>query len=133
MNQVLIGMAFKPTFQSNIDHYEVRGYDEDKKMVLTKVYSKDGNVFDDGIEEEYYQAAFENGDYVEIDNAPFVPEISLPIHNYYNIPSFDTREPMFNDAQCMRCVNRFGYNTRQREWCENHHHCTKCYRFKLDK
>ena len=61
-----IGFQFKPTFPSNLDHFEVRGFDEKKKHVLTIVYPKNGSPFDDSIEEEYYEAAFAIGDYVPL-------------------------------------------------------------------
>lgn len=61
-----VGTKFRPTFESNIDHFEVRGYDEKKRMVLTTVYPKNGSPFPDSIEEYYYEAAFDNGDYYRI-------------------------------------------------------------------
>lgn len=58
-----VGTKFRPTFESNIDHFEVRGYDEKKQMVLTTVYPKDGQPFEDSIEAVYYDAAFDIGEY----------------------------------------------------------------------
>ena len=57
----LIGRKFRPTFKSNIDHYEIRGYDEFTNMVFTKVYPCDGVAFDDEIEEQYLIGGFVSG------------------------------------------------------------------------
>ena len=40
-----LGFKFRPTFDSNIDHFEVRGYDEVKNHILTTVYPKNGQPF----------------------------------------------------------------------------------------
>jgi len=61
-----IGFKFKPTFSSNIDHFEVRGIDEKRDMVLTTVYPKSGFSFEDEIERVYYDSAFMTGDYVAV-------------------------------------------------------------------
>ena len=58
------GFKFKPTFTSSIDFFEVRGIDEKRNMVLTIVYPKNGEPFNDEIENPYYEAAFVTGDYV---------------------------------------------------------------------
>lgn len=58
------GFKFKPTFNSNISYFEVRGIDEKRDMVLTTVHPKTGNSFPDEIERIYYDSAFETGDYV---------------------------------------------------------------------
>ena len=57
------GFKFKPTFNSNIEYFEVRGIDEDRDMVLTTVHPKSGFPFDDEIEKIYYESAFVTGDY----------------------------------------------------------------------
>lgn len=59
-----IGFKFKPTFNSCIDHFEIRGYDPKRKFMLTTVYPKSGEPFEDEIEEAYYDGAFETKDYV---------------------------------------------------------------------
>ena len=61
-----IGFKFKPTFQSDILYFEVRGIDEKRDMVLTTVHPKSGYSFDDEIERRYYEGAFINGSYVAI-------------------------------------------------------------------
>lgn len=58
-----IGFKFVTAFPSNIHHFEVRGYDKEKDLVLTTVYTKDGQSFEDSIEAVYYDAAFDIGDY----------------------------------------------------------------------
>ena len=58
-----IGFKFKPTFNSNIEYFEVRGIDEDRDMVLTTVHPKSGFPFNDEIEKIYYESAFVTGDY----------------------------------------------------------------------
>ena len=79
----LIGRKFRPTFKSNIDHYEIRGYDESTNMVFTKVYPCDGAAFDDEIEEQYLIGGFENGDY-EVCDMPHFPDEqkTFVLHNY---------------------------------------------------
>jgi len=61
-----IGFKFKPTFNSNIEYFEVRGIDEDRDMVLTTVHPKSGFPFNDEIEKIYYESAFVTGDYMAI-------------------------------------------------------------------
>jgi hypothetical protein len=61
-----IGFKFKPTFDSNIDFFEVRGIDEKRDMVLTIVHPKSGFTFNDEIERVYYESAFITGDYKAI-------------------------------------------------------------------
>lgn len=69
----LVGKKFKPTFQSEIDYFEIRGYDSERDMVLTKAYPKDGEPFDDEIEEKYLVGAFETGEYVAIIKKYVIP------------------------------------------------------------
>lgn len=59
-----VGFKFRPTFDSNISYFEVRGIDEAKDMVLTIVHPKNGQPFEDEIEKVYYDSAFETFDYV---------------------------------------------------------------------
>ena len=59
-----LGFKFRPTFASDIDHFEVRGYDEVKNHILTTVYMNSGYHFEDSIELDSYEAAFEIGEYV---------------------------------------------------------------------
>ena len=61
-----VGFKFKPTFNSNIDFFEVRGIDESRDMVLTIVHPKTGFPFNDEIERVYYDSAFFRGDYIAI-------------------------------------------------------------------
>lgn len=49
----LKGRRFCPTFSSNIDFFEIRGYDAERDMVLTTAHPKGGSAFDDEIEERY--------------------------------------------------------------------------------
>lgn len=60
------GFKFKPTFPSEIAFFEVRGHDKDRQKVLTTVHFKNGCVFDDEIEDEYFEATFDINEYVEI-------------------------------------------------------------------
>ena len=62
-----LGFKFRPTFASDIDHFEVRGYDEVKNHILTTVYMNSGHHFEDSIELDSYEAAFEIGEYVPIE------------------------------------------------------------------
>lgn len=128
----LIGRKFRPTFKSNIDHYEIRGYDEFTNMVFTKVYPCDGVAFDDEIEEQYLIGGFENGDY-EVCDMPHFPDEqkTFVLHNYHMPPAPKPRTRLFNAPSCDRCVHRFG-TTSNREWCIKHIGNEKCYRFKLD-
>ena len=58
-----IGFKFKPTFESSIDYFEVRGFDHRRNWVLTTVHTKNGETFEDHIEQECYDAAFDIGEY----------------------------------------------------------------------
>ena len=62
----LKGRRFRPTFSSNIDFFEIRGYDSERDMVLTTAHPKGGSAFDDEIEERYLAGAFETGVYVAL-------------------------------------------------------------------
>lgn len=132
-----VGMKFRPTFSSNIDYFEVRGYDEERDMVLTKVYPKEGNSFDDEIEARYFDGAFETGEYKEIASAGTelrrksldMPEYT--IHNYYDFPEVEP-EVKFDGPCCGRCQHRFG-TTSNKKFCSSHYDSERCYRFKLEK
>ena len=130
----LVGKRFKPTFESEIEYFEIRGYDAERDIVLTKAYPKDGEPFDDEIEERYLVAAFETGEYVAIKKhtVPNVMHLIMP-NPYYNITEFveTKRKQVFNGTCCSRCKHRFG-TTSNKEWCRNHYQNDKCYRFKLD-
>ena len=60
------GRRFRPTFSSNIDFFEIRGYDAERDMVLTTAHPKGSSAFDDEIEERYLAWAFETGEYVAL-------------------------------------------------------------------
>lgn len=129
----IIGRRFKPTFFSIIDHYEIRGYDEERQMVLTWVYPKGkGERFEDEIEEKYLIGAFETGEYEVIDDSPSEPK-TFVLHNHnYDMSKPRKRQQLFNCPVCNRCVHRFG-TTSNRQWCMKHIGNDKCYRFKLDR
>jgi hypothetical protein len=124
----LINRQFYPTFASNIHHYEVRGYDKSHKMILTRVITKDGTMFDDEIEEQYFIGAFETGDYKwsypRLDDAKI-----FTITNPYYQPEVKSPDSINNGPCCNRCMNR----TRSSEFCDKHKTDDKCYRFKFDK
>ena len=133
-NYFKVGMKFRPTFSSNIEHFEVRGYDEQRDMVLTTVYPKDGHSFDDAIEAQYFGSAFETGEYKEINdidmqqtNSPRVPDFAL--HNYYNFPEVNV-DVKFDGPCCGRCQHRFG-TTTNKKFCSSHYNDERCWRFKL--
>lgn len=133
MYKKLVGRKFRPTFKSNIDHYEIRGYDDATEMVFTRVYPLDGMPFDDKIKEKYLIGAFETGDY-EVCDRPKFPnnDRTFVIHNYHDVLKPREKAQLFNCQCCDRCVHRFG-TTSNREWCIKHIGNDKCYRFKLDK
>jgi len=60
------GFKFKPSFQSSLEFYEFNYLDKETNLVHTIVHGTGGCTFDDYIEKEYYDAAFERGDYVAI-------------------------------------------------------------------
>ena len=124
----LKGRRFRPTFSSDIDFFEIRGYDAERDMVLTTVHPKDGSAFDDEIEERYLVGAFETGEYVAIN---LLPVYVLP---NYNMPETirAVRQQKFCGPSCARCHHRFG-TTSNAAWCETHWQQSRCYRFKLEK
>ena len=131
----VVGRRFRPTFDSPIDYFEIRGYDAERDMVMTTAHPKQGEPFDDEIEEVYLMAAFENGDYKAINpyprNAGDFPE-TMVLHNYDMPPAPPVRKQKFCGPCCDRCQHRFG-TTSNRDWCSSHYENDKCYRFKLDK
>jgi len=131
----VVGRRFRPTFDSPIDYFEIRGYDAERDMVLTTAHPKQGSPFDDEIEEVYLMGAFETGDYKVINpyprNAGEFPE-TMVLHNYAMPPSPPVRKQKFCGPCCNRCQHRFG-TTSNRDWCSSHYDSNKCYRFKLEK
>lgn len=124
----LKGRRFRPTFSSNIDFFEIRGYDAERDLVLTTAHPKDGRAFDDEIEERYLAGAFETGEYVAINPLPV-----YVLHNF-NMPETirAVRQQKFCGPSCARCHHRFG-TTSNAAWCESHWQQSRCYRFKLGK
>jgi hypothetical protein len=129
----LKGRRFRPTFSSNIDFFEIRGYDTERDMVLTTAHPKSGSAFDDEIEERYLAGAFENGEYVALPMAAQPGETVYVLHNY-NMPETTraVRQQKFCGPSCARCHHRFG-TTSNAAWCETHWQQSRCYRFKLEK
>ena len=130
----LKGRRFRPTFSSNIDFFEIRGYDAERDMVLTTAHPKGGSAFDDEIEERYLAGAFETGDYVALPMAAQPGETFHVLTNPYadlHRP-VSPRQPKFTGPSCARCHHRFG-TTSNAAWCETHWQQSRCYRFKLEK
>ena len=136
----IIGRKFKPTFNSNIERFEVIGYDEERQMVLTIAYPKEGSHFNDEIEEKCLSAAFEIGEYVfceetkkETNFSLYNSEIMLPFYNDMEALEAPTmKREVFNGVCCSRCIHRFG-RTSNSEYCQRHFMNDRCYRFKLEK
>lgn len=128
----LKGRRFRPTFSSNIDFFEIRGYDVERDMVLTTAHPKSGSAFDDEIEERYLVGAFETGDYVAINPMPAGETVQV-LHNYH-MPETTraVRQQKFCGPSCARCHHRFG-TTSNAAWCKTHWQQSRCYRFKLEK
>lgn len=131
-----VGRKFKPTFESNIDHFEIRGYDAERDMVLTIAHPKKGEPFDDEIEERYLIGAFETGDYKVIDENPWAEDektFQILAQPYLNMMGpVVPRKVKFSGPSCSRCVHRFG-TTSNRYWCADHYKSEKCFRFKFDR
>ena len=129
----LKGRRFRPTFSSNIDYFEIRGYDAERDMVLTTAHPKSGSAFDDEIEERYLVVAFETGEYVALPMAAQPGETVYVLPNY-NMPETTraVRQQKFTGPSCARCHHRFG-TTSNVAWCETHWQQSRCYRFKLEK
>lgn len=62
----IVGKRFKPTFESNINYFKIRGYDHERDMVLTTAFPKEGQPFDDEIEALTLLNAFKTGEYERI-------------------------------------------------------------------
>lgn len=129
----LKGRRFRPTFSSNIDFFEIRGYDAERDMVLTTAHPKGGSAFDDEIEERYLAGAFETGLYEVLPMAAQPGETVHVLHNYH-MPKITraVRQQKFCGSSCARCHHRFG-TTSNAAWCETHWQQSRCYRFKLEK
>ena len=152
-SEELIGFEFYPTFRSNIEFYRVRGYDAERKMVLTKVIPRDGlSTFDDEIEEAYFFGAFENGDYEPVNKSrweAFKQSQSYPgwagdkgesinetlyiqnLPEWVDYPTHE-RKVIFDGECCKRCIHRFA-TTSNSSWCKEHVSDSRCYKFKFDK
>ena len=131
----VIGRRFRPTFQSNIDYFTIRGYDKERDMVLTTAHPKEGSPFDDEIEERYLMGAFETGDYEAVNENPWLSEETMRIfvNPYYDMMGpVNPRKQKFCGPCCDRCQHRFG-TTSNRDWCRDHWKNEKCYRFKLER
>lgn len=128
----IVGRRFRPTFESNINYFKIRGYDIDRNMVLTIAFPKKGEPFDDEIEASTLLAAFKIGDYERIREAwEQEHTYQLYLNPYHSL--MDERKPLevkFTGPCCARCQHRFG-NTSNREWCATHYKNENCYRFKL--
>ena len=59
----LIGLKFKPTFESNIAFFEIHGYNDETDIVHTIVHCKNGYTFTDCIEREMLFNGIEIGEY----------------------------------------------------------------------
>ena len=125
----LKGRRFRPAFSSNIDYFEIRGYDAERDMVLTTAHPKGGSAFDDEIEERYLAAVFETDEYVALPG-----ETVHVLTNPYAaiLGPVNPRKPKFTGPSCARCHHRFG-TTSNAAWCETHWQQSRCYRFKLEK
>lgn len=132
-NDLFIGSRFKPTFESNILYFKVRGYDTERNMVLTTAFPKEGQPFDDEIEALTLLNAFKAGEYERIREI-WEREQTDPSYLYqYYYSLIGERMPLeveFTGPCCARCKHRFG-NTSNRDWCATHYKNENCYRFKL--
>lgn len=128
----IVGTRFKPTFESNILYFKVRGYDTERGMVLTTAFPKEGEPFDDEIEAQTLLNAFKAGEYERMKEIYEREETyQLYLNPYYSL--MGERKPLevkFTGPCCARCRHRFG-NTSNREWCATHYKSENCYRFKL--
>ena len=134
---MLQGRMFRPTFPSQIECYKIDCYDPKRDVVHTIVYPKEGSPFNDEIEERYFRAAFENGDYEVVREQPLNERgdgAYIITNPYADLMGFvpTEREQLFHGPCCDRCQHRFG-TTSNKHWCAFHWTNEKCYRFKLDK
>lgn len=128
----VVGRRFRPTFQSPINYFEIRGYDKERDMVLTIAHPKEGQPFDDEIEECYLMGAFEKGEYEPVYPKSWSEPHTYEIHNYDMPQPRKPLEQKFNGPCCARCQHRFG-RTSNAHWCEQNYQRERCYRFKLEK
>ncbi len=125
----LKGRRFRPTFESNIDFFEIRGYDEERDMVLTIVHPKEGSPFEDEIKESVLFGAFEIGEYKPVKDSLFpvggeqmfmlYGVQMFMLYNYYMPPAPKPSTQKFCGPSCDRCLHRFG-TTSNAPWCETH-------------
>lgn len=128
----IVGKRFKPTFESNINYFKIRGYDKERDMVLTTAFQKEGEPFDDEIEASVLLNAFKIGEYERVKE---IWEREQTYYFYLNpylslLGNTEPLEVMFTGPCCERCKHRFG-NTSNREWCVTHYQSDRCFRFKL--
>lgn len=131
----IVGKRFKPTFESNIKYFKIRGFDQERDMVLTTAFPKEGEPFDDEIEALTLLNAFKAGEYERIKEIwEREQTYNLYLNPYYAMMGMmGDRKPLdvvFTGPCCARCRHRFG-NTSNREWCATHYKNENCYRFKL--
>ena len=131
----IVGTRFKPTFESNILYFKVRGYDAERDMVLTTAFPKEGQPFDDEIEALTLLNAFKAGEYERIKEIwEREQTYNFYLNPYYSLMGMiGDRKPLdvvFTGPCCARCRHRFG-NTSNRGWCATHYKNENCYRFKL--
>ena len=127
----IVGTRFKPTFESNILYFKVRGYDAERNMVLTTAFPKEGEPFDDEIEALTLLNAFKVGEYERIKENWEEKTYEIYLNPYFSL--IGEQKPLdvkFAGPCCARCKHRFG-NTSNREWCATHYGNENCYRFKL--
>jgi hypothetical protein len=125
------GSRFKPTFESNILYFKVRGYDAERNMVLTTAFPKEGQPFDDEIEALTLLNALKIGEYERIKENWEEKTYEIYLNPYFSL--IGEQKPLdvkFAGPCCARCKHRFG-NTSNRDWCAKHYGNENCYRFKL--
>ena len=128
----VVGRKFRPTFDSPIDHFTIRGYDKERDMVLTVAHPKEGQPFDDEIEERYLMGAFETGEYEPVYPESWSEPHTYVLHNYDMPRQPKPLEQKFCGPCCNLCQQRFGRTSNAR-WCQDHWQQERCYRFKLQK
>lgn len=138
--EIKIGQLYKPTFDSNVKAFDIVRIDEENGLVHTKVYTKEGEPFDDSIEIETLKNAVEIGEYelicnryqdVHQENQTFT--ISRPYYYYDWCKPQASEKPRFDGKMCGRCRNRFGGSSKQMNYCSQHCNNETCQRFKLDR
>lgn len=126
------GSRFKPTFESNILYFKVRGFDTERNMVLTTAFQKEGEPFDDEIDALTLLNAFKAGEYERIREVWEDEKVyEIYLSPYYSL--MGEQKPLdvvFTGECCARCRHRFG-NTSNRDWCATHYKNENCYRFRL--